>query len=383
MKNSKYLTFISCFVLFLLLNSIDVSFSVPAFQRGFLHQLQVFPDYKPQFSIFTEADLVESKKITNDTNSIIFVGDVLLARNVEVLSSRNGYDYPYRGVDFNILSVNPYVVGNFESSVPKIHRPTEALLINFSTSVKFLPALKQAGFTHLSLANNHSFDYGQLDFLNTITELQNSKLKTFGHPTQLDSTLVEYMTIQDRKVALIGMHTLFSVPSKQEIKTFFTEINKKSDLQIVYIHWGDEYKTKNNQAQKRLAQLLVKAGADLIVGHHPHVVQNIDYIDDVPVFYSLGNYIFDQYFSTETQVGLMLQLQFLSDNEVVQLIPVTSVSNLSQPHFMNEEAHALFLNDLSEISSPEIVDYIRQGLIPLNTRVATSSKIAMIDVLIK
>ncbi len=155
----------------------------------------------------------------------------------------------------------------------------------------------------------------------------------------------------------------------------FAEIN--SDFQIVYVHWGIEYEQESSLAQKKLANRFVEAGADLIIGHHPHVVQEVDYIDGVLVFYSLGNYIFDQYFSDSVQNGLLLHID-LTKNKSISLIPVTSKVNLSQPSYMTTKEHATFLTLLAEKSHLKLKKYIEEGVIPLNINVASSSKIAMI-----
>lgn len=311
-----------------------------------------------------------------ERDSLLFVGDVLLARNIESLMLQNGENYPFTGIDLASFSQSGYVIGNFESSIPEIHQPTQTGELQFSVSEKFLPSLRQAGFTHLSLANNHALDFGVKNFTHTTQALTESDFVIFGHPSKINDDSVVFLEVGEAVVALIGIHTLTHQPTGAALAELFSYASIRSDLQIAYIHWGTEYKNDNDQSQRSFAEALVAAGADLIVGHHPHVVQNIDLIDSVPVFYSLGNYIFDQYFSAETQEGLMLHLD-LATEPMLYLVPVTSQASLSQPQLMSEQEHFSFLRKLAIQSDPRLTESIVQGVLPLNSLVATSSKIAM------
>lgn len=316
---------------------------------------------------------------TEPYDSVLFVGDVLLARNIEYLMNQAGNDYPYRGLSFQKLAKNPAVVANFEASIPKVHRPTPALQMTFSVSEIYIPALARAGFTHLSQANNHAADYGQAGRQNAATVLQKNQLTAFGRPDQLDKSAVEFITIADKVVAVIAAYTLQTLPSYTQLQEIFTYASARSDLQVVYVHWGDEYVSVHNSRQREAAERFVEAGADLVVGHHPHVVQDVELIDGVPVFYSLGNYIFDQYDEVNTQEGLMLHLQLSQDQPQISIVPVTSVGTLSQPHFMSPSQHAVFLEKLAARSDPELRATIKKGYILLPGQVASSSKIAMIS----
>jgi poly-gamma-glutamate synthesis protein (capsule biosynthesis protein) len=177
-------------------------------------------------------------------------------------------------------------------------------------------------------------------------------------------------------VTLIGINASQQIPTKHDIRSVMNEAKANSELQIVYIHWGNEYELVHSRAQTLLATELVSLGADLIVGHHPHVVQDIDIIDGVVVFYSLGNYIFDQYFEQNVMEGLVLTLD-LTQEPLVSLLPVASSISLSQPTFMEPNRHKSFLEELSERSHPDIREAIAAGYVPLSTSVATSSKMAI------
>jgi hypothetical protein len=311
-------------------------------------------------------------------NAIVLVGDVLLARNVESLMTQKGNDYPFKGFDLRGIFSSSYIIGNFESPIPRNHKPTNAGEMLFSVEPQYLPSLVDAGFTHFSVANNHTYDHGRDGLLNTVAELSKAGLEPFGNPNRFSEEFVTYLDTHEKVIALVGIHALGKIPTTRQLSKLFTAAGKKSDFQIAYVHWGTEYKTQNDKAQRDFAEALVTAGADLVVGHHPHVVQNIDLIDGVPVFYSLGNYIFDQYLSKETEQGLVVALD-LTNEPVIYLMPVTSLGSPSQPQRMAISEHATFLANLAEMSEPALKMHIKQGVIPLNGLVASSPKIAMMD----
>lgn len=319
--------------------------------------------------------------LTGDTadatyESIIFVGDVLLARNVEFLMRQHTIDYPYEGLDFLTLANNPAIVGNFEASIPKEHNPTPIKQITFSVDERLAGTLRSNGFTHVSLANNHSYDFGKEGLLHTRNVL-GKDLVTFGDPKEINTQSSSVVQINDVRVGLLGINALEEVDS-MSLKNKLQELSKLSEFQIIYIHWGEEYALRHNQQQRNLAEDLVLYGADLIIGHHPHVVQGVDLIDGVPVFYSLGNYIFDQYFSQDVKEGLVLALDF-SNSILISLIPVTSEVTLSQPTLMSPDKHADFLEKLARRSHPDLQDAVSRGLVTIDTGIATSDKVAIIQ----
>lgn len=107
--------------------------------------------------------------------------------------------------------------------------------------------------------------------------------------------------------------------------------NQQGDLVVVSFHWGDEYQTKHNQKQEQFAKAAIDAGADLIIGHHPHVVQEVEQYKDGWIAYSLGNFVFDQNFSKETTQGLVLKVK-ISGGKITNIDkqPIT-ISNSFQP----------------------------------------------------
>lgn len=332
-------------------------------------------------SSLVRLDIVNSVLLTGSQqqfDNLLFVGDVMLARNVEFLMDSEGGAYPFAALPFTAFAAKPLVVGNFEASVPKTHIPTRTMQLDFSVNPAHLRYLSEAGFNYLSLANNHTFDFGSAGYQHTRTALEAANLQPFGSPVRVNHDSVSFVTVSGTKVALIGLHGLVLQPGDPAVAEVLAYAASRSDLQVVYIHWGIEYADTSSPAQQALAAWLVAGGADLIVGHHPHVVQEIDLVHGVPVFYSLGNYIFDQYFSAEVMQGLVLSLDFAT-GAAITLLPVASAENLSQPAILADAAYQDFLRTLAAKSHPALRDDVLRGVIPLYSQVATSSKIAIMS----
>lgn len=322
----------------------------------------------------SETDMSSEVVLATLPNSINFVGDIMLARDVESYLVRGGSSYPFKNISYN--KKLSYTVGNFEAAVAREHKQTPNNTFRFSVNSKYLEGLHIAGFTHLSLANNHSFDYGLSGYNQTVTTLWDANLTPFGHPTILSTSSVTFLPMKDKVVSIIATHTLFAKPKSEDISSVFAFANAESDIQVVYVHWGDEYQENQSLQQRKFAKELIEAGADIIIGHHPHVVQGIEKIDNALVFYSLGNFIFDQYFSESVQNGLLLNLD-LEDDLKITLVPVSSIGSRAQPYYQTEELKKKFLTNLAKRSSPELTKYIAVGTIPLQLELASSTEVVI------
>ncbi len=296
-------------------------------------------------------------------NKIYFVGDIFLGRDVERRLVIEGADYPYRKI--SIWNKDDVVVANFESAVPNPHVPAKDNSFRFSTRSSFLPALRSFGVTHLSLANNHSFDFGAVGYNQTLSALSEADFSTFGHPAVVSTTSITYIPLSDLVIAVMGIHTLYGYPSVDQLMPLFETMSANSDYQLVFVHWGDEYTSTPNTKVKSFAKVLVDLGADAIVGHHPHVVQSIALVDDAPVFYSLGNFIFDQYFSEEVQTGLVIELSKNEQGLSFSLLPVSSINSRNQPYLMDDVSKTDFLSSLASTSDESIKEQIINGQIKI------------------
>ncbi len=331
----------------------------------FIPTLEVISEF-PQTAFSYGSVIEQINRPDNKQPSVtdfLFTGDIMLARGVEQLMGDYGPVYPFSEIQ-SLTKATDFTIGNFEAAVPVKHITTPLMTLRFSVHESFLERLQLAGFDYLSLANNHSYDYGPEGLLNSRHQLKVRNMITFGEPGRLTKESVTYVPLEGgRHLALLGLSALSRTYTAAELTALFTTINERSDIQIVYIHWGEEYKLLHSRRQKRLAQRLIEAGADAIIGHHPHVVQDIQTYRGIPIFYSLGNFVFDQYFSQPVQEGLLLKLTLTDSGARYELIPISSLGSRSIPRRMAPYEQANFLADLARRSAPELADQIRSGVI--------------------
>lgn len=301
--------------------------------------------------------------VQKNDKEIIFTGDVMLARDVErrqiTLAPKHSLS------ELQDLFRDNFVVGNFEASVPKVHEPTPSMVMKFSVAKENLDLLSKAGFTHFSLANNHTLDYGIEGYQNTVSELGQLGLVTGGYPVNLSSSSVSYIETDDGIVGIVFINATFAYPDKASWKKYIDWAESNCDLTIAYIHWGDEYELIHNEAQENLARALIDEGVDLIIGHHPHVIQDVGLYKDRLIFYSLGNLVFDQYWNNDVSEGLLLALRKDKRELNINLYGVESRTVKTQPRLMSvEESESLFQR-LAERSDPSIREQILEGSLQL------------------
>ena len=305
---------------------------------------------------------VEITKNPIAISSLLFVGDIMLGRGVESKIKENGTEYPLRGTAELIKEVD-YAIGNFEGIVSNPHIQTPIMGFLFSIDELYLKLLKENGFDMLSLANNHSYDYGSAGLIHTRTLCGEIDIMCHGSPTQLDTFSTTTVTIGNYTIGFLFLHTLEYVPTLEELQKTISILNDNSMLQIVYVHWGDEYMLYHNQHQENLAHTLIDLGIDAVIGHHPHVVQDVSLYNGKPIFYSLGNFIFDQYFSSDVQEGLVLKLELYGNLGKFTLLPVETKTFRASPIAMSPASSTQMFNRiLSRIHMEDSVN-VQEGTI--------------------
>jgi poly-gamma-glutamate synthesis protein (capsule biosynthesis protein) len=291
-------------------------------------------------------------------------GDIMLGRYVETVMNRHGEMYPFTFLsDFNLDQ--DVIIGNLEGPIPETHTKTADFTTNFSFKKSVAPLLKQVGFTHITLANNHTVDKGEPAFWNTKKTLEEVGIQVFGNPRSTAKEFVKLEEINGTEIGLIGLNeavsSYFDKEAAVQLIDELERINPDRFL-IVNIHWGTEYQNTSNKKQKELARSFVNAGADLIIGHHPHVVQEVEVYKNKLIFYSLGNFIFDQYFSKETQEGMVVYFD-LKPKTITAKIQGINIDK-SRPKPMSDQS--IFLKELAARSSKELESQIESGIITLN-----------------
>jgi poly-gamma-glutamate capsule biosynthesis protein CapA/YwtB (metallophosphatase superfamily) len=241
------------------------------------------------------------------TVTIVAVGDMMLGNWAEDLLDREGIDYPFTQVG-EILRKADIATGNLEG--PHCTQG-EAMkkTYTFRMPIRFLDAYKNAGFDVVAVSNNHAMDFGSACFLECLSELQKREIKVCGGGKNLaEANRAAVIERNGIKTAFLGYSLTYpkeawAAPGKPG--TVFAERNRliravelaseENDLVVVQFHWGGEGKQDLRDYQSDLARLAIDHGADLIIGHHPHILQGIESYKGKLIFYSLGNFTFASY----------------------------------------------------------------------------------------
>jgi len=246
--------------------------------------------------------------------TLIGVGDIMVDRYVRTLMGKNTEDYPFEKIATQGLFQSAHIkLANLEGPIAD-ERPRKGNMI-FKFDTNIIEILKKQGINLVTIANNHTLDQKQKGFEDTKRHLDEANFAWFGHPLNKTEGHVYIKKINGLKLGFIGYHdATIRMNLDQAIKDI-ESIRPLVDTLIVAIHWGNEYKFHSSTRQQEIAHKFIDAGVDTIIGHHPHVVQEIEWYKEKPIIYSLGNFIFDQYWSKKTQKGLAVGLIF-SPNKV-------------------------------------------------------------------
>lgn len=253
--------------------------------------------------------------------TITFVGDMMLGRDVESMSKRRGgYVYPFAET-LDLLQTADITVGNLETPLtPGLTVPTEAMV--FRADLEWAQALADAGFDVVGLANNHIPNQGSSGIQDTLDALDAAGLLYTG--AGMDQAAAEtpaIMTVKGMTIGMVAFNDSDVVPDGyfatdtragtaamdiSELITVITDVRAQVDFLVVMMHSGTEYQTTPNQRQIDFAHAAIDTGADLVIGHHPHVIQTVEEYQGKYIYYSLGNFIFDQMWSEPTRQGLVV-----------------------------------------------------------------------------
>lgn len=266
------------------------------------------------------AALEESHKIYH----ILAGGDVMLDRGVEskILGVGQGdWTFPWQNIaeDFRNADI---AFANLEGSMSNVGADT-GKKYSFRFNTDAVEGLQYAGLDVLSLANNHMLDWGRDSLCETTKNLDAADIGYVGAGCNGEQAHRPYITnLGDTTVAFLayttfyeGAHATEDRPGmtkldRQEMKQTITDLKASGiDVVLLSMHWGIEYDTRSNKQQQDFAHELVDAGLDVLIGHHPHVAQEIERYKNGWIIYSLGNLVFDQYFSEETMQGLLADIQ--------------------------------------------------------------------------
>ena len=278
---------------------------------------------------------------------ITLTGDILLDRGVRQVVEQKGIDQLFSaGID-SVFHTSDAVVGNLECPATKIHAPVFKQYV-FRAEPEWLSSLNRHGVTHLNLANNHSIDQGRIGLMDTRENIIKAGMTPVGagqnqeeadEPVLLTDSPRRVWLIASLQLALVNFYRLPDHPcvSQQTIETLCQRIAKLKQADpkcfiIVSLHWGWENHVEVVPRQRYEARQLIDAGADCLVCHHTHTRQPMETYRGKPIFYGLGNFIFDPRRDLNSH-GAMVRLTITEQGATAEEIPI--VIRQCRPDFEN------------------------------------------------
>lgn len=253
--------------------------------------------------------------------TVLFVGDVMLGRSVNLNSQKYGYTWPFLKVK-ELVSQADLAFANLENPIVANCPPTDTGF-KFCSPPESVEGLTFAGFDVLSLANNHTTNYGPEGLASTKNLLNQANIASVGVGKKPAILRVKGKTIAFFAYEDVGHYPALNPAVQTELVTDLQTLAPDADLTFVSFHFGNEYVATASSRQRQLARLAVDAGADAIIGHHPHWVQDHEIYQGKPIYYSLGNFVFDQEWSQETKSGMALHLSYSGQELIsIETIPI-------------------------------------------------------------
>jgi len=294
--------------------------------------------------------------------SLMFFGDLMLDRDVRTLMERKSPNFITEKIqrlfwsqDLNVANLEGPITQNTSVSVGTKVEEKNHLIFTFDPkeSIQFIA---HTGIDIVSIGNNHILNFKKEGLENTERVLTENNIGYFGSPVDGNSYLIK--NINNKKVAFVD-YNQFSNINSQATADIIREVKNKSDLVVVYAHWGTEYELNKIESQKERAHQFIDAGADIIIGSHPHVVEPLEIYKNKIIFYSLGNFVFDQYFSEDTKTMLAAGISIQNDLQKIVLEPLYQERTGQIVLAPEEKRNAL----LERLANDSEVDYnMKQGI---------------------
>ena len=317
--------------------------------------------------------------ILADEITLAFAGDVSFAEeytNMEVLRQRGG-DIRDCFDEFLLKEIQDADIFMLNNEFPYTDRgtPKEGKTYTFRAHPESVKHLYDMGIDIVSVANNHVYDYGEVSLLDTLTTLEEAAMPYVGAGRNMvEAVKPVYFIANDYKIAYVSATQIeqgdypdtkgagknsagvFRCWNPEKLYGVVADAKENSDFVVVYIHWGTELSETLHWAQTDQAAGLVEAGADLIIGDHPHCLQEIAYIDDVPVVYSMGNF----WFNSKTQDTGLFKVT-IDETGIKSLQFVPAIQSNCSTNIASDSDSSRILNYIQSLSPTVTID--NQGYI--------------------
>lgn len=295
--------------------------------------------------------------------SILLLGDVCFATQFgkkgrfHDFYQEEGSSYFFDGVR-SYFNEADFVIANLENVFTTTESYQSGKIYIYKADPMYIEALVNSGITHVAVVNNHMADYQQQGFDESIQHLENHNIGWFGtneyktSNIELGNIFVDKKEILEKdglRVGLLsyfGFYTSFATDEIIDRDISFLKKDKQVDYIIVYIHWGGQKTHEVNPKQKEMGHKLVDKGADLVIGGHPHVLQEMEIYNGKHIYYSLGDFLFVDRRVPQDYDSVMIKLQLSLDadgqlQEAFSYIPTiwsgNKTSNILRPQEMTDE----------------------------------------------
>lgn len=341
------------------------------------------PSPIPQTPGRQDATTTPPLQIPARTLRLAAVGDVMLGGSAASEMAKLGYAYPFADVS-EVLHSAQIVFANLEGPLTDVgEAELDKRYVFRSPPAKVAPALAAAGINVVSLANNHILDYGVEGLKSTLAALAAAGIRHAGAGFDLQQAREPaIMQAGGHTVALLAYSLTFpesfwagaeragaAFGHERYVRADVARARERADIVVVSFHWGREATTELREYQPRLAHAAIDAGATVVLGHHPHILQGIERYKDGIIFYSLGNFAFGSY-SRLAQRSVIAELYF-EDAKLAQvrLIPlnVNNVEVVFQPR------------RLSADQAKEVIDQLHGLSTSLNTSIEDRDGIGIVS----
>jgi poly-gamma-glutamate synthesis protein (capsule biosynthesis protein) len=244
--------------------------------------------------------------------TILFGGDMQFDRYIRSVTGKQGGAFVFDGLraefqraDLVVANLEGPITDNPSVSETSLEGSHDNYVFTFPTETAALLKAENVGL--VNIGNNHILNFEEDGVRQTKEHLEAAGVGYFGSPLSGDER-VAYREIGGAQFGFVN-YNKFAWKGYEKVLADITLAKERADFVVVYTHWGKEY-VEATPEMKTLAHEFIDAGADLVIGSHPHVVQEREEYRGKRIYYSLGNLIFDQYFRPETQAGLLIRAQF-------------------------------------------------------------------------
>ena len=274
--------------------------------------------------------------LASDSLSITFTGDVLLDRGVRQFVEHRSVDKLFSPFVDSVFQSSDLVVANLECPATKIRQPAFKQYI-FRAEPEWLQTLKAHGITHLNLANNHSVDQGRIGLADTKKNIQEAGMIPVGagdnmqeaaQPVLLASTPRNVYLLTSLQMPLENFSYLpdKTSVSHEDLDSLKTRVRQLKETDpccyiIVSLHWGGEHTLRPVPLQRQQAHQLIDTGVDALICHHTHTLQTIEQYQGKPIYYSIGNFIFDQKKPINSK-ACMVKVTIKKESSHIETIPI-------------------------------------------------------------